>query len=332
MVRVLLVVMALAAPALSAAQSVGQVLFVNDRVNPNTINAGECAVGSMATVVVRWTPQFINNNVSAPVSGAYIVYGTNTAPGATSTPAGQCPQQNTSSGNNVLVGTVLDTTNTSAPGATSATISLPWLLQGAGFSPASGCPPDGTTVYICVQGVVNDINSMATNFAIASAAVTIYTALPQVPVITGVTSGDGALIVSWEPGTVGTGTAITQRVELEVEPIASTTSAWDTGGARSTGKWATSPARVEGLVNGVVYDVRARAFSDAANVSDFSPAGVTTGMPQAGTEPASQGGGWRSLAGAGGGSGGGCSSGVAGPFGLAILAGVLALARTGRRR
>ena len=317
MVRVLLVVVALAAPALSAAQAGGQVLFGNDRANPNTVNAFECDPANNGQVLIRWNPAFINNYTSVPVGGTYIIYASNTAPANNGT---LCQTMNNTpvGGTQILAGTIQDTNFS----ATNATISTSALLAVSGLS----CANNGQVLYVCVQGVQGGSNNVATNFAIAQATVTISTTFPKVPAITGVTAGDGALIVAWAPDAYGTGTAVTQRVELEVTPVASTTEAWDSGGTRSVGKFATSPASIDGLVNGVVYDLRARAFSDAGNVSDFSPAGVTTGMPEAQA--------WTGLPGrlSPAGSGGGCSSGLAGPLGLAILAGALALARTGRRR
>jgi hypothetical protein len=324
MVRVLMVLVAVVVPALARAQGVGEVLLVSDRMNPNTVNAFECDPANDAKVVVRWNPQLINGYTSVPVAGSYIVYGSNTAPMGTGGAATQCPILNKIPPNNILVGTVLDTTISPAPGATTGTISLPALLTAAGFPAFSGCPADSTTIFLCVQGVLGDANIVTTNFAIAWAMVTVSTSIPKIPAITGITPGDGALDVAWEPDAAGTGTAVTRQVEIEVTPVASTTDVFDAGGTRTVGTFGASPARVDGLVNGVVYDVRARALSGAANVSDFSPAGVTTGMPQAlaGPPPSPP------LAG----SGGGCSSGLSGPLGLAILAGALALARAGRRR
>jgi hypothetical protein len=247
----------------------------------------------------------------------YIIYASNTAPASTGT---QCQTTNNTpvGGTQILAGTIQDTNSS----ALNATISTSALLAVSGFS----CANDGSTLFICVQGVQGGSNNAATNFAIAQAMVSISTTFPKAPTITGVTAGDGALNVTWVPDAAGTGTAVTQQVELEVTPVATTTGAFDNGGTRSAGKFGASPARVEGLVNGVVYDLRARAFSDAGNVSDFSPAGVSTGMPEAQS--------WTAPIGPPppAGSGGGCSSGLAGPFGLAILAGALALARAGRRR
>jgi hypothetical protein len=317
MVRVLVVVVTLAMPVLSAAQAAGQVLFSSDRLNPNTVNAIECDPANNGQVLIRWNPAFINGVTSVPVGGTYIIYASNTPPASNGT---QCQTLNATlvGGIQILAGTIQDTNSS----ALNATISTSALLAVSGLS----CANDGQVLYLCVQGVQGGSNNVQTNFAIAQATVAISTSLPKVPAITGVTAGDGALIVAWEPEAAGTGTAITQRVEIEVTPIASTTGAVDNGGTRSVGKFGASPARVERLVNTVIYDVRARAFSDAGNVSDFSPAGVTTGMPQA---QAWTGPPWPPhLAG----SGGGCSAGPAGPLGLAILAGALALARAGRRR
>jgi hypothetical protein len=309
--RALVLATLLAAPALASAQSSGQVLFANNRIKPNSINAFECNPANGATVLVRWNPAFINGNTSAPVSGTYIIYGSNTAPGSNGT---QCQTvNNTTSGQNILANTVLDTQSS----ALNATINLGTLLSVSGLS----CANDGSSLFICVQGVLSDSNNTTTNFAIAQATVTISTTLPQVPVITGITPGDRALNVAWEPGSVGTGTAITQQVELEVTPIASTTGAFDNGGTRSVGTFGASPARVQGLVNTVIYDVRGRAISDTGNLSDFSPEGVTTGMPQFVKDF------WDIYKDAGGRETGGCGAGAAGPVGLGILIAALALVR-----
>jgi uncharacterized protein (TIGR03382 family) len=308
--RALVLATLLAAPALASAQSSGQVLFANDRTNPNTVNATECNPANNAQVLIRWNPAFINGATSAPVGGTYIVYASNTAPVSGT----QCQTaNNTANGQNILAGTI-DNTNSSA---LNATISTSAMLAASGLS----CANDGSTFFVCVQGVQGGSNIPASNFAIAQVTVTISTTTPKIPAITGITPGDGALNVSWSPDAAGTGTAITQQVELEVTPIASTTGAFDSGGTRSAGKFGASPARVERLVNTVIYDVRARAFSDAGNVSDFSPANVTTGMPQFVNDF------WEIYKADGGREAGGCGAGAAGPIGLGVLIATLALIR-----
>jgi len=310
--RALLLATLLAAPALASAQSAGQVLFANDRTNPNTVNAFECDPANSAQVLIRWNPGFINGATSVPVGGTYIIYASNTAPTNNGT---QCQTTNNTpvGGTQILAGTIQNTNSS----ALNATISTSALLSVSGLS----CANDGGTFTICVQGVQGGSNVAGTNFAIAQATVTVSTSLPKIPAITGVSPGDGALNVSWSPDAAGTGTAVTQQVEIEVTPIASTTGAFDNGGTRSAGKFGASPARVERLVNTVIYDVRARAFSDAGNVSDFSPAGVTTGMPLFVNDF------WELYKKDGGRETGGCGAGAAGPVGLGILLATLALIR-----
>ena len=286
--RALLLATLLAAPSLAAAQAAGQVLFANSRVNPNSINAFECDPANNAQVLVQWTPQFISGT-STPVGGTYIIYGSN-----------------------IRANIVLNTNS----GATSATIGTSALVSVSGLS----CS-DGQTLYICVQGVQGGAFNALTNFAISVATVTISTSLPNVPAINGIPPGDRALNVSWEPGTVGTGTGTTVRVEMQVTPLSSPTGASDPGGLRTVGRFGASPARLEGLVNNVIYDVQARALTDADNASAFSPAGVTTGMPQFVNDF------WEVYKAAGGRDTGGCSSGLAGPLALGLLIATLALSR-----
>jgi uncharacterized protein (TIGR03382 family) len=300
----------LAAPLLASAQSSGQVLFANNRINPNTVNATECNPANAATVLVRWTPMLLSGATSAPVGGTYIIYGSNTAP----LNGTQCQTvDNLVSPNNIRANTILNTNSS----ATNATITLSSLLAASGLS----CANDGQTLYICVQGVQGGSNIPATNFAIASATVTISTTVPNVPNIFLIKPGDRALNVYWDPGNVGTGTGTTLQVEIQVTPTLSTTGAWDTRGTRSAGRFGASPARVEDLVNTVVYNVQARALTDAENASDFSPSGVTTGMPQAVNDF------WDIYKAEGGRDTGGCGAGTAGPVGLGVLIATLALVR-----
>jgi uncharacterized protein (TIGR03382 family) len=81
----------------------------------------------------------------------------------------------------------------------------------------------------------------------------------------------------------------------------------------------TGPYRLEGLVNGVVYAVAVLGVSAAGAESD--PSNVKTAEAQQVNDF------WQTYKDAGGNETGGCSSGVAGPLGLALLAGALALVR-----
>jgi uncharacterized protein (TIGR03382 family) len=305
--RALLLATLLAAPSLAAAQAVGSVLFANSRINPNTINAVECDPANQSQVLVQWNPSFINNQTSVPVGGTYIIYGSNTAPTGT-----QCViADNTTGGQNIRANVVQNTNL----GATSATIATATLVGVAGL----GCS-DGQNVFICVQGVVSGTNNTTTNFAIASASITISTSIPKIPVVTGISPGDRALNVSWEPGTAGTATAKTVNVELEATLVDTVGNPIVGAGTLTSPRFGASPARFEKLVNGQGYAVRARAFSDADNVSTtFSPAVIGTPQPVNDF--------WDTYKAEGGRDTGGCSSGLAGPLGLGVLIATLALAR-----
>jgi hypothetical protein len=304
-----LALLAMLVPALGAAQAPGQVAFLNDRVNPLTVNATECNPILGATVTIRWSPLFLNGYTSIPAGGSWVVYGSNQAPVGDACFWGSDVMSNRSAG-------VVANLDLAGP-ATTAAIGTPALLAVAGKS----CADEGATVFVCVQGVQGGVNNPVTNFAVATAAVTISTTRPPPPVVTSVVAADGALVVSWEPGApTSLATADSQWVMLEApDPL-------DPMTVHGSGRLTSSPARLGGLANGAVYEVRAIAVSSADNPSD--PSNLVTGMPVASSTPADLDP-WRPHPG----SSGGCASGAAGLAGLALLAGALALRpRSGSRR
>jgi hypothetical protein len=306
--------LAVLAPALAAAQAPGQVTFQNSRTNPLTVNGTECNPVTGSTVTIRWSPRLLLGFTSAPFGGAYIIYGANQPPSGDSCPT----QSNTTT--NLTVGVVADQ-NPLNPGGTTALISTSALIQAAGKS----CADEGAAVFICIQGVQGGANNPATNFGIATAQVTISTLPPPPPVVTSVLPADGALLVSWEPGApTSVATADTQWIMLEApDPL-------DPMVVHQSGRLTSSPARLGGLTNGVVYAVRAIAVSSADNPSD--PSAAATGTPAHLPNPPDLGPGspWQPRS---GGSGGCGSAGAAGLVGLAALAGALALRpRPGSRR
>jgi hypothetical protein len=306
--RALLLATLLAVPSLAAAQAAGEVIFQTSRTKPLTINKSECDPATGSTVTIRWSPRFLIGFTSAPIGGTYIIYGANQGPSGDTCPT----QSNTTT--NLTVGVVADQ-NPLNPGGTTALISTSALIQAAGKS----CADEGAAVFICIQGVQGGTNALATNFGISTAQVTISTIPPPAPSITGIMPGNNALSVSWEAGgTTTTTTALTQNVAFEATPV-------DTvgnliGGPVVSPRFSASPARFEKLVNNQGYSVRARAFSDADNVSTLSDPAVI-GTPEHVNDF------WDMYKAAGGRDSGGCSSGLAGPLGLGILIATLALAR-----
>jgi uncharacterized protein (TIGR03382 family) len=124
--------------------------------------------------------------------------------------------------------------------------------------------------------------------------------------------GDKAANVSWQQST---GAPIAEYYRVEATSIGTTI---DPGGFHLGPAVTGTKFRLGGLVNGGTYVVGVRAFSTADNPSE-----VTTTIVS--PEPVADF--WDEYKAAGGQETGGCSSGIAGPVGLAVLAGTLLLVR-----
>jgi hypothetical protein len=320
--RALLVVSLLVAPALAGAQLInpGQVLFTNHRDFPMYVNATECT--NNASVTVQWSPQFLNGLTTLPVGGVYQLYASsldprnNLAGGSTTGGSTTCFTSSNTTGNQpVTAGQVSDVQGNNPIITQTAVINLTDFVTKAG---QAGCPSDNVMVWICVQGL-----SGGTPVAFASASVTISTTIPPPPVITEVTPGDSALNVTWGAGTATTtATGDTYSYQLTADMVGTTTAVTDPNAPHLSSMYTSTSARFGGLVNTVVYAVTARAFSKAGNGS--APSAAVNGTPLPVNDF------WDSYKAAGGRDSGGCTSGLAGPLALALVAGALALSR--RRR
>ena len=294
--RALLLVTVLA-PALAGAQNVGEIRLINNRAFPNYVNAAECA--GTATIDVRWNA----SGTGFPAGGVFTLYSTNQA-----VTTGTCPTAgNTTTG---LVVLPVATVTTAAGLVGDAFVSGSQLITGSGGTIASCSSAADQTIYLCVQGTIG-----GAAFAFATGSVVVSTTSPPPPAIGSATPGDGALNVSWGPGVATTtAPATVQEYSLEATPIPSTADV-----VHTSGRIGSSPHRFGGLTNGVVYSVRAIAYSIADNPSD--PSNAVTGSPQAVRDF------WDEYKKDNGRETGGCASGVAGPVGLGILLATLALIR-----
>jgi hypothetical protein len=315
--RALLLATLLLAPALAAAQTVAQgaVTFQNGRDFPMYINATECGGG---TVTAAWNPTLTNGATGIPTAGGfYVIYGSNQAPRVVNN-VQSCWTENdvTSLNPGLSAAQVLNTQNTNTPLGLTASINTQTLTAAAGKS----CANDGATIYICVQGYVGSVAS-ANIFGIASSSVIISTTIPPPPTITSITPGNGALNVSWEPGSsTSTFTGDSYSFQLSADFVATTSPLiTDPVQHHTSSMFTANSARFDGLVNTVTYAVTARAFSKAGNPSD--PSAAENGTPQHVNDF------WDTYKAEGGRDDGGCAGGPAGPLALALVAGALALTR-----
>lgn len=299
--------LALAAPALAAAQAAGEVTF-DDAV----VNAAECAPGATTTVILTWNPAFQTDKSLVP--GVYKVLASNTKPPDTGdrfcpadAPTAATPVHTAQVGANV-------TANVSAP--QSATLNTADFVEAAGLEACS--VTTDTPIYVCVEfqpyksGSTTELLDR-TGWAVGKLTLTL--SKPAKPVITDVKFGDGALNVFIDEGTGGAADTVAYRV------VATTTDPADPEPTHDTGRVTASDGeiRIDGLVNGVTYTVEVYAISGAGNESEKSapaegtPDGVMNFFEL-----------YRSK---GGVEQGGCGTGSAGTLALAAVAALLALAR-----
>lgn len=338
--RALLLATLLAAPALAAAQTgipaAGTITFTNTDADPaaDSINIAECG-SATATVQLSWNP-----TVAAPAQNVnYQLYASNkdtaTLVGSTATTT-DCPTEAATNATNgvkvVKVGNELanlpSLVNQPFPTAQMALA----LVSDAVPAPCTGS--GRTDIFLCMQG-----RSGSTNFGTARAKITLVLTRPDVsPVLAKpIQPGDGALTPTWSAnGTTNTARYQVQAISI-LDPAHLPTAiafdpAFDPSFSHSfdprdtarhfSGFVSGTEGRVSGLVNGVTYAVMVTGFTAEYNPNIPSdPADVGSGTPQHVNDF------FDAYKAAGGTETGGCSSGVAGPLGLALLAGALALAR-----
>jgi uncharacterized protein (TIGR03382 family) len=326
--RVLLLAILLLAPVLGRAQTgvppAGTIYFVNTDADPkaSTINAVECS-SSTATVQLAWTP------TGAGAITYQLYAGNKLDAGATTSSTTDCPteQSSNTSTNTTVVAVGTQLTNPSLANTTFSTSAMVKALVTSTLP--DPCAGSTGTIYLCMQAK----NSSGVNVGVARGQISLALTRPDAtPTLNApVQPGSKALTPSW--GTNGSTNTKYYRVEaisLADPSVLPTAAAFGANGTWSgfnpadpnphyssyvTG----TDARVGGLLNDVVYAVAVVGYTDDYNPSD--PSNVASSMPTVVNDF------WDVYRGDGGRETGGCSSGVAGPFGLLVLAGALALVR-----
>jgi MYXO-CTERM domain-containing protein len=329
--RALLLATVLAVPTLGSAQlTAGTMSFTNTDADPkaSTINIAECRSTS-ARVEISWQT---TGTVPAG-SVTYTLYASNkdTAnktnfPNLPTDPNTQCPTiQDSSTPNNITVVQVGDPlTNATPANQPFSTAQIAAALKaGTVTDPCS----TGGTVYLCIQGA-----SGGTNFGTARATIAVTqttpTAVPEL--LLPIAPGNAALTPRWADAATNTSWYQAQAISVADPAHLPSTGAFDpvssyTGfDSRDTARHASgfvsgTQSRLAGLQNGVVYAVMITSYTADYNPGD--PSNIGSGMPQLTTDF------WQTYKSAGGQETGGCSSGLAGPVGLMVLAGALALIR-----
>jgi hypothetical protein len=309
--RVLLLASLLVMPAVVPAQTLapGQITFVNGRTFPMYVNASECA--SHKTIPIRWNVTLLNGVTSAPVGTTYQLYSSDVDPATNSAGANTC-FKTSSATPTINAGQLSDTLGNNPIITQTANIDLTDFITKANLS----CASNGTTLFICVEAT-----SGGTKIGFAEASVLISTTIPPPPVITNITSGNEALNVTWDTGTItSTYQGDSYSFQLTAEMIGTTTGATDPNSPHVSSMFTANSARFGGLVNTVVYDVTATTYSKAGNAS--IPSDPMPGMPLFVNDF------WDTYKNEfGGRDSGGCAGGPAGPLALLLLAGALALSR-----
>jgi hypothetical protein len=315
MSRALLLASLLAAPALAVAQApiAGQIIFQNGRDFPMFVNSLEC--GSHAQVSIIWTPILLGGTTTIPGAAQYNMYASNVDPATNGAGANTCFKTTNSGTNPVTANQITNIGGVNPPITTTAVIDLTDFINAAGFS----CASNGSMLWICIEGIAGGVK-----FGYAASSVTISTAIPPPPTISGITPGDGALNVSWDAGfQTSTFPGDNYAYRLEAVMAGTTVVGVTDPNPHVSSQFTATNARFDGLVNSVTYNVTVTTFSKGGSPSD--PSAPVQGTPQAVLDffdtyknaPYN-------------GRDVGCASGLSGPLALALVAGALALAR--RRR
>jgi Synergist-CTERM protein sorting domain-containing protein len=268
MLRAVLLLLALVAPSLAVAQIT--VSETSDSFDDQIINIAECEGGVFSNF--RFTWQITSAGLT---SGDLRV----------SDQSG-CPQRTTeNAANTSAIGTF-----SSVTGTTDAQ-SAPTLAPKVGVTCGDG---QLRTVYFCAVARVTGGGSETS----ISGTFQIDGTIPEIPVITKLDPGDGALEVAWDPA------ANADRYFVSATPVGQ-----PQGFRREV---SALDHRITGLTNGVQYEVRVTGVSIGGNESP-----VQTAPPTATPVPVNDF--WRLYRGSGGQDEGGCTTG-AGAGALALLA------------
>lgn len=303
----LLLLLALAAPALVRAQSAGQVVNGTSGGDDRYINIEECSgVGASGPIELLWNVTLDSGSLGA---GVFRVYATNKAPAATAPRFCETADDPNASPPvfSKLVGEVEATIGRTTGSVDIATADI---RAAAGYACGDETLAD-QTITVCVHYHPDDAQGVpgsATGWAVGSLVLSLRR--PPAPVSVSAQGGEGSLNISWDEGTPTSTQTTPEEHRVFVTPPGGTSIVRDASGTSTV---------FTGLVNGTTYDVEVFGLSAARNPSLGSVATSGTPVP---TEDF-----WEFYNGV---EQGGCSAGAAGPVALLGLAGLLAVLR--RRR
>lgn len=328
----------LAVPAAAHAQATptaGQVTFDNAFIGAEACPSTATGASMSRKVNFKWAGQIDSSATGAGLtSGVFRAYATNQNPTAvTGSTARYCATTNNlnATGGPVYAAQIPPDIANSG-GSLSGT---GWVITSAVAAAAGGCAlANGAAVYVCMHFypyAPGTSSPQSTPTAWAVGQMTLSTTRPGSVVLSSVLPGNGAVNASWSDPNSPAAAKYSVRALSYTDPATLTPAAFanpstytgfdpadpsahDSGYGTGTG-----PLRLTGLVNGVTYGVAVLAYSDAETASD--PSNILTITPQPVADF------WAVYRGAGGQEAGGCSSGLAGPLGLALVAGALALVR-----
>lgn len=323
--RALLLATLLAAPALAGAQTTptpnpGVITFTGTDADlaASFINLAECSGPTRVKTSWTMTPE---SGKTPPTTGiSYTLYASN----KDSTAGTSCPATPPDAATTIVaVATIINQSTQSLIDQEFSTSTIASALGTGACSLAAEAP-----VFLCVQGSGAD-----GTFGTARGKMTFSPLRPGAApdLTTPVGPGNQALNVKWTDPASPTASKYEVRVVSMLDPSTVPTAGMlDPAGAftafdprdtsrHSSGYVTATERRLGGLQNGVVYAVGVIAYSQAGNPSDPSDLGTATPQPVSDF--------WQVYKDAGGQEVGGCSSGLAGPIGLGLLAATLALVR-----
>ncbi len=283
--------------------TVGEVLHTS---TDKFINATEC--NGAGTVRLAW------RIAGFPTNGSGVTW---TLYAANKDTTGACPK---STDSNITAGPVsaVVAPNGAINPMTDATYATSVIVATAGKGACNQSAPED--IFLCAEGVGLDPSGVSSILGQARGKLTLDLRAPVATSAASASPGENAINVSWAalPATADPGA---DYYLVDAQQIGTTTAAFDPQPIHTSGPVTGDALRLSGLVNSVVYQVRVFTFSAADNRSSWEPANVITAMP----EPVNDF--WEGYQAAGGQEQGGCASGLAGPLGLAAVAGALALRR-----
>jgi len=296
MKRALLAVL-VAAPAATLAQTAGQIVF-----DPTEINKTACDSAD-ATIELDWSTSITTTDGSFTTGGEYEIFASTRSWDASDDTDDEdfC---DTTIGTDWKAGLVGAKFSATSQVVTNRSVNVQDIL---GAVQVETCDDD-TTIYVCVHWR----DSALARSGFAHSALKLSVLAPGAPVLDSVVPGDGRLHVRWtEPSS--------SDAEVDHYKIQATNPA-DTGEApHVSGELGTTSGEIDGLTNGVIYDVVVFAYTESDNQSEAS--NMMTGTPQPVDDS------WDHYQDAGGQERGGCATGAAGALALLGAAGVLAMRR-----